>query len=96
MKHEAGKGNKMQPRNRFWQPLVVPCQPPELGHPRETALHHPSSGQQHKALFRFWQFHHLQLNALRRCILCCLFTRITLVYKGHFYILASDVLHLLR
>gem|GEM_PF-6954878 len=54
----------MQAFERFRQALVVTCQLAKPGPPGQTALDLPAAGQQHKAPFGIWQFHHFQPNPM--------------------------------
>jgi hypothetical protein len=56
----------------------------ETVEPAKAALDHPPPGQQHKALFRFLELDHLQLNALLKCRAACAGSlSVPLIGKGH-------------
>jgi len=78
------------------QSFIVTGQTTEARGPRETTLHHPAARQQNKALLSFGEFHHFQVNAVRRGILGRLGSGVALVPKGDFDGLAGDIVYLGR
>jgi hypothetical protein len=64
MRHQNGKRQEMQAFDRFRQALVVGCRPAKPGPPGKTGFDFPAAGQQHKAPFDIWQFHHCQPNPM--------------------------------
>src|SRR5690606_1065867 len=84
MSHQDSKGEKMQAFEGIRQAFVVAGQATETSHPAKAAFDNPASRQQHKSLFGFGQFDHLQSYALFFSGLGRLLASIALVDKGDF------------
>jgi len=95
-KHQYGKRQEMQPGECLWQSLIISRQTPEACSPAETALHHPTTRQQHEPSFRFREFDHFQADTVPLSFLSSRLARIALVNKSKFNRLAGYFLHLLR
>lgn len=57
MKQKTSKGNQVPGRQSRGKPLIITHQPTKASGPGERAFHHPSAGQQHKAVLGIRQFH---------------------------------------
>ncbi len=62
MQQETGERDEMQARQHRRQAFIVTRQPPEAGQPGETALDHPTAGQQHKPALGLSQVDDFQLD----------------------------------
>ena len=80
MEHEAGEGEIVEAGKRLSQSLVVTRQTAESRSPREAALHHPTARQQYEAALGLGVLDYVQLDILRLSRLCCIFSRVALVY----------------
>ncbi|MGF6971883.1 hypothetical protein QFZ94_000310 [Paraburkholderia sp. JPY465] len=67
--HQNGEGYKVDSSECLRQALVISRESTKAVQPAEATFHHPATGQQHKALFRFRQLDHLKLDSfIQRCL----------------------------
>src|SRR6476619_2842795 len=91
---QYSKGNKMQPRQRLGQPLVVTGQPPETSSPGKAAFHYPSARQQHEASFSVWQLDYLQPDTLTFGSFKRHISSVARIYIRYLHVVPRHLLHL--
>ena len=70
----------MEAGKRSSQSLVVTRKTAESRSPREAVLYHPAARQQYEAALGLGVLDYVQLDILRLRSLCCIFSRVALVY----------------
>lgn len=78
--HQTGEGEETESRQRLGPAFIVTREAAKTRGPREAALDHPASGQQHESAFGLGMLGHFQFNAVvLRCQLSR-FAGITLIH----------------
>ncbi len=83
LEHVFDECDKVEARECFGVTLVVFDQSPASCCPGEGSLHHPASGQQHKAAFSFWQLDDVQGDPFGFRGLGYSFASVALIDKRH-------------
>ena len=87
---------KCRPASTGGEACVVTRQPPEAGQPGETALDHPTAGQQHEPTLGLSQVDDFQLDAVRCCRLGDRLAGVARINPRQLDVVARHRLHLLR
>src|SRR5262245_909839 len=95
MGQDDGKGQEMQASQSFRQTLIVTSKTTETSQPAETALNHPTTGQEDKPFAGSVQLDDFKLNAMCGGVSGRFVTGVTLVDKGNFDLVPCHSLYLL-
>ena len=91
--HEDGKDDNVHAGQGFGPSFMIASQTPKPGKPAEAALHRPPPRQQDKTSFGLRQLDHVQPNTLPASGLGRVVAGVALIDKGHFDLLAGDLLN---
>jgi len=95
VEHQNRESPKSGTFQDFRQTFVITSQAAETSCPSKTTFHHPASGQQDEAFFRFGQLDHFQAQSFGFDCLSWIFSGVALINERNLRRLPSNLLRLL-